>query len=101
MNPILRPLSELISEQISGIHNMQVAVFEDTHSGRLGRSVYVNYNSTWLDTCLITVGSRTLIGPNCSFFSATHPLDPFLRNGTNGPESGKPITIGEDCVRVL
>ncbi|KAI9641455.1 hypothetical protein NHQ30_010262 [Ciborinia camelliae] len=34
---------------------------------------------------------------SCSFYSATHPLDPFLRNGTNGPELGAPITIGEDC----
>jgi acetyltransferase-like isoleucine patch superfamily enzyme len=24
-------------------------------------------------------------------------LDPFLRNGTNGPEFGGPIEIGEDC----
>jgi acetyltransferase-like isoleucine patch superfamily enzyme len=37
------------------------------------------------------------VGPNCSFFSGTHPLDPFLRNGTKGPELGAPITIGEDC----
>ncbi|OLN94019.1 putative acetyltransferase [Colletotrichum chlorophyti] len=64
---------------------------------RLGDNVYINSNSTWIDTCLITVGSRTLIGPNCSFYSGTHPLDPTLRNGTRGPESGKPITIGEDC----
>ncbi|KEZ42589.1 Tetrahydrodipicolinate N-acetyltransferase [Scedosporium apiospermum] len=63
----------------------------------LGKNVYVNFGSTWLDTCLITVGDRTLIGPNCSFFSATHPLDPTLRNGTSGPESGKPIVIGPDC----
>jgi hypothetical protein len=32
-----------------------------------------------------------------SFFSGTHPLDPELRNGTNGPEYGRPITVGEDC----
>ena len=64
---------------------------------RLGRGVYVNANSTWIDTCTITVGARTLIGPNCSFYSGGHPLDPFVRNGTRGPEFGKPITIGEDC----
>ncbi|KAK4442699.1 putative acetyltransferase [Podospora aff. communis PSN243] len=64
---------------------------------RMGSNVYVNSNSTWLDTCLITVGSRTLIGPNCSFYSATHPTDPAVRNGTMGPEGGKPIVIGEDC----
>jgi len=64
---------------------------------RFGKNVYVNFNSTWLDTCEITIGSRTLIGPNCCFFSATHPIDPVVRNGTSGPESGKPITVGEDC----
>lgn len=64
---------------------------------RLGKNVYVNFNSIWLDTCLIEVGDRTLIGPNCSFYSATHPLDPYLRMGTQGPEYGKPVKIGPDC----
>ncbi|KAL2126040.1 hypothetical protein VTI74DRAFT_1891 [Chaetomium olivicolor] len=64
---------------------------------KFGPQVYINSNCTFLDTCLITVGARTLIGPNCSFYSATHPTDPFVRNGLSGPESGKPITIGEDC----
>ncbi|ORY69725.1 galactoside O-acetyltransferase [Pseudomassariella vexata] len=64
---------------------------------RFGDNVYVNSNSTWVDTCTISVGARTLIGPNCSFFSGTHPTDPKIRNGTNGPENGAPITIGEDC----
>jgi acetyltransferase-like isoleucine patch superfamily enzyme len=52
---------------------------------------------TFLDTCLITIGARTLIASNCSFYSATHPVDPFLRNGIKGPEFGKPINVGEDC----
>lgn len=64
---------------------------------RLGPGVFLNWNSTFVDTCPITVGARTLIGPNCSFYSGTHPLDPAVRNGTSGPETGKPIEIGEDC----
>ncbi|KAH8848277.1 hypothetical protein MCOR27_001185 [Pyricularia oryzae] len=64
---------------------------------KFGKNVYVNSNSTWIDTCTITVGARTLIGPNCSFYSGTHPLDPRIRNGTRGPELGKPIVIEEDC----
>lgn len=64
---------------------------------RFGKGVYINFNCTFLDTCLITIGDRTLVGPNCSFFAATHPLDPFLRNGTQGPELGAPITVGADC----
>ncbi|KAL7784493.1 trimeric LpxA-like protein [Trichoderma afarasin] len=64
---------------------------------KLGKNVFVNSNSTWIDTCPITIGARTLIGPNCSFYSGTHPLDHRIRNGTRGPESGKPIHVGEDC----
>ncbi|KAJ8112016.1 hypothetical protein ONZ43_g5489 [Nemania bipapillata] len=64
---------------------------------KIGKNVYINSNSTWIDTSPITIGDRTLMGPNCSFFSGTHPTDPRVRNGTNGPEMGAPITIGEDC----
>lgn len=64
---------------------------------RLGQNVFVNFHAVFLDTCLITIGSRTLVGSNVSFFSATHPLDPIVRKGTQGPELGKEIHIGEDC----
>ena len=64
---------------------------------RLGHNVYVNAYSTWIDTCIISVGARTLFGPHVSLYSGTHPLDPEIRNGTRGPESGKEIHIGEDC----
>ncbi|KAF2875265.1 maltose O-acetyltransferas-like protein [Massariosphaeria phaeospora] len=64
---------------------------------RLGQNVFINYHSVFLDTCLITIGSRTLVGPHVSFFSASHPLDPAIRRGTLGPELGKEIHVGEDC----
>jgi acetyltransferase-like isoleucine patch superfamily enzyme len=64
---------------------------------RLGKNVFINFYAVFLDTCLISIGSRTLVGPNVSFFSGTHPLDPITRNGTQGPEMGKEIHVGEDC----
>ena len=64
---------------------------------RIAPGAYLNYNCTILDTCLVSIGSRTLVGPNVSFFAGTHPLDPVLRNGTVGPELGKEIHVGEDC----
>ncbi|KAF9737754.1 hypothetical protein PMIN06_012412 [Paraphaeosphaeria minitans] len=64
---------------------------------KLGKNVFINFNATFLDTCEISVGSRTLCGPNVSFYSGTHPLDPIIRQGTKGPELGKEIHIGEDC----
>lgn len=64
---------------------------------KLGKGVYINVHSTWIDTSPITVGARTLFGPHVSLYSGTHPLDPELRNGIKGPESGSDIHIGEDC----
>ena len=64
---------------------------------KVGSNVFINFNCTFTDTCEVSIGSRTLIGPNVSFFSGTHPLDPDLRNGTKGPEMGGCITIGKDC----
>ena len=64
---------------------------------RLGKGAFLNYNTVIVDTCLVNIGARTLVGPNCSFYSGTHPLDPALRNGTAGPELGKEIQIEEDC----
>jgi acetyltransferase-like isoleucine patch superfamily enzyme len=64
---------------------------------RIGAGVFINFNCTILDTCLVTIGARTLVGPNVSFYSGTHPLDPVLRNGTKGPELGGEIHVGEDC----
>ncbi|KAL1835891.1 hypothetical protein VTJ49DRAFT_5912 [Mycothermus thermophilus] len=71
--------------------------FDYGYNCKFGPGVYINSNCTFLDTCIITIGARTLIGPNCSFYAATHPVDPAVRNGVLGPEYGKPITVGEDC----
>ncbi|BCS23504.1 sugar O-acetyltransferase [Aspergillus puulaauensis] len=64
---------------------------------KVGSNVFINFNCTILDTCTVSIGSRTLIGPNVSLFSGTHPVDPDLRNGTYGPEMGGRVTIGQDC----
>ena len=63
---------------------------------RFGDNVFINFNCTVIDTCLVSIGSRTLVAPNVSFYSGTHPLDPELRNGTRGPETGQEIIIGSD-----
>jgi acetyltransferase-like isoleucine patch superfamily enzyme len=64
---------------------------------KLGEGVFINSNCVFIDTCPITVGARTMFGPGVNIYSGTHPLDPALRNGTEGPETGKPVVIGEDC----
>lgn len=64
---------------------------------KVGSNVFINFNATFIDTCTISIGSRVMFGPNVSLFSGGHPVDPDLRNGTYGPEFGKPIIIGDDC----
>ena len=64
---------------------------------KCGKNVYFNFGCTFIDGRLITFGSRTLVGPNASFYTGSHPLDPVTRHGTSGPEYGKEIHIGEDC----
>lgn len=63
----------------------------------IGKNVFINSNCVFIDSLPITIGSRTLFGPNVSLFAGTHPIDPAVRNGMEGPEMGAPITIGEDC----
>ncbi|KAJ6260336.1 hypothetical protein Dda_4562 [Drechslerella dactyloides] len=56
--------------------------------------VYPVNEEPWIE---VTIKARTLIGPNVNIYSGTHPLNPRTRNGTKGPEFGKPVIIEEDC----
>ncbi|KAI9095957.1 trimeric LpxA-like protein [Phlyctochytrium arcticum] len=58
----------------------------------IGDRVFMNFGTTILDTCEVRIGNDVLFGPNCSLFTATHPLDPAVRRNW-GPELGKPITV--------
>jgi acetyltransferase-like isoleucine patch superfamily enzyme len=64
---------------------------------KLGEWTFINSNCTIVDTCLVSIGARTMLAPNVSLYSGTHPLDPEVRDGLNGPELGKEIWIEEDC----
>ena len=59
--------------------------------------MFINFNCVLVDSLPIYIGARTMFGPNVHLYSGTHPLDPAVRNGTQGPEYGKEIRIGEDC----
>lgn len=45
----------------------------------------------------MTIGDRTLLGPNVQIYAATHPTSPEERNGKYGKEYSKAVTIGNDC----
>lgn len=64
---------------------------------KLGMRVRLAHGTTFIDSCPVSIGDDTLIEPNCSFYSGSHPIDPALRNGLRGPEDGRRITIGQNC----
>ena len=60
----------------------------------LGENFYSNHNLVILDCAKVKFGDNVLIGPNCGFYTAEHPLDSETRN--KGLEYAKPITIGNN-----
>ncbi|UOQ54894.1 sugar O-acetyltransferase [Hymenobacter cellulosivorans] len=60
----------------------------------LGEKVFFNFNCVVLDVAPVTIGHRTLFGPNVQIYTATHPMDHQIR--ASGLEFAKPITIGDD-----
>ncbi|OGX89673.1 sugar O-acetyltransferase [Hymenobacter coccineus] len=59
-----------------------------------GSDVFFNVNCVVLDVMKVTIGSNVLFGPGVQLYGATHPLDAVTRRTV---ESGRPITIGDDC----
>lgn len=87
-------LKELIPNAGEGLW-LQPPFYCDYGSNiELGEKVFFNFNCVVLDVMKVTIGSRTLFGPNVQLYTATHPMDHKERAA--GLEYAKPITIGED-----
>ena len=61
---------------------------------KFGKNFYANHNLIILDTATVKFGDNVLIGPNCGFYTAGHPVDVKQRN--SGLEYAKPITVGNN-----
>lgn len=59
-----------------------------------GDHVFFNYNCVVLDVMAVTIGSRTMMGPNVQIYTATHPMN--YKERSSGLEFAKAITIGSD-----
>lgn len=68
--------------------------FDYGYNIEIGEGFYCNYNCTILDVCKVSFGKNVFIGPNCSFYTAVHPID--FKDRNKGIESGKQITIGDN-----
>lgn len=61
---------------------------------KMGDKVFINFNCVILDVAGVTIGSRTMLGPNVQIYAASHPLDYRVR--ASGLENGKEVYIGQD-----
>ena len=61
---------------------------------QVGEKVFFNFNCIVLDVAPVTIGSRTMFGPNVQVYTATHPVNHMER--ASGLEYAKPILIGDD-----
>lgn len=60
----------------------------------IGENFYSNHNLIILDPGKVSFGNNVFIGPNCSFYTAEHPLDAETRN--KELEFARPITVGNN-----
>lgn len=60
----------------------------------IGENFYINHNCVILDGAEVKFGDNVMIGPNCGFYTAGHPINIEERN--QGLEYAKPIYIGNN-----
>lgn len=60
----------------------------------VGKNVVINFNNNFVDDGTITIGDDTMIGPNCTFATAIHPISPKLRH--HKLQYNQPIHIGKN-----
>ncbi len=59
--------------------------------------VQIGSNCTIMDSCAVSIGARSVIGPNVSLLTTTMPVEAQRRAGSRGQSYGRPITIEDDC----
>lgn len=60
-----------------------------------GKHIYANFNLTLVDDTHIYVGDYTMIGPNVTIVTGTHPVLPALRKQVY--QYNLPVRIGKNC----
>ena len=91
----VRPLLEQLIPGLPATACIHPPFFCDHGTGiRMGEGSFINSYGSLLDGALITIGSRTKLGPHCQLITTNHPTDYLERRVPQ--ETCKPITIGDD-----
>lgn len=60
----------------------------------IGDNVYINFSLTLVDDTRVEIGDNTMIAPNVTIITASHPLDPKER--LKHAQFNEPVTIGKN-----
>lgn len=63
----------------------------------IGDSVAIGKNCTIMDACEVSIGSKTVVGPNVSIYTEFLDTDSQQRAGSTGPRYAAKVVIQEDC----
>ena len=64
------------------------------HHVHFGNGIYANFNLTIVDDGHVYVGDKVMFGPNVTVATASHPIEPTLRE--RGLQYNKDVYIGEN-----
>jgi maltose O-acetyltransferase len=68
---------------------------------KLGRNVFINSGCTFLDNASISIGAHSLIGPNVTLTTVSHPVAPKSRHAeaiTSSIDIGSNVWLGAGVV---
>ena len=88
-------LEELFGRKLDDVRILTPFICDFGTEIFLAEDVFINYNCTFLDGGGIRIGARTLIAPDCKFYTPNHPMDYLERRKPYERSLG--ITVGEDC----
>ena len=91
----IKERNEIISEILGKVGKVflleQPFMCDYGYNIEIGENFCSNHNLLILDPAKVTFGDNVMVGPNCGFYTTTHPLNPILRN--KGYQQAKPIKI--------
>lgn len=87
-------LSKLLGKAGEGLFIVAPFFCDYGYNIEVGKNFFANTNCVILDEAKVTFGDNVFVAPNCSFYTAGHPLDVEQRN--RKIEYALPIRVGNN-----
>ena len=87
-------VAKILGKTKEKLHIEQPFMCDYGYNIEIGDNFYANHNLLILDANKVKFGDNVFIGPNCGFYTSSHPLDYTIRN--KGLEYANPIIVGDN-----